>query len=909
MIKQIQYNGITVIPADNICQDGDTEILINAIPEDGQIKPISPPEVIRGFGSNRQVVYVHKTADISHYIIWDKENNTLLWSKDSEQINKQLSNLPDQAMLYQIIAVGNTLMALTNQGISYFLWKGDNIGYAFLGNHIPELPISFGLQGEMIRTEEFTISFDEISLSNGEVRKPFSDNNKKRITEQVAAKVNKFIAEHATNSGKFIYPFFVRYAYRLYDGTLTMHSSPVLMICSSDLAPQCFIFNLSGKASNMSINEARLRLAAMTHQLDYKASPQHLEKLQQWSDIVKSVDIFISKPIYTYDQNGEATAFSYTEDGDDCLSICKNIGQKVSLEEYPPYYQVATFTTLYKRTYPTERLPTWRLMLPRKDEDQIKMEFEENYLFYFLSSIPLNSVATDKRKIIEVKKDILQSLVNREVMTDDYQSHDHIIAKQAFGYNNRINLTDITKTLANNNTSTEALFPYTDGDSVTTHVGTAAFEVFFFIKQNEREIITKASYSNIRIERGVMYLYHPNPNCYKAIIKKADYIYITYAVVYLKPHNHLNGAYFFGDKWDDAKNRFLSISQWNSLVGNFFEFHKWDGQSTSSQEQRKFVISNKIYTSEVNNPFLFPPTLINTLPAQAVIGLSSAAKALSQGQFGQFPLYAFTTDGVWALQVANNGAYIAKQPITRDVCINPASITQIDTAVLFTTKRGVMLLQGSDAICITDGINNIQTKQLSDIIPLTPLRAFPENMKEMIPFNLFMENCQMLYDYTHQRVFLYNKEVEYTYVFSLKSKQWGIFAYDIDSSVNAYPEALAMTKDGELLNFSKETEETILTQIIVTRPIKLEQYDVHKTIKTIIQRGVFCRGNIKSLLYASNDLINWIPVWSSTDHTLRGMNGTPYKYFKITLIANLKKGESITGCSIDFQTKYTNKLR
>ena len=101
---------------------------------------------------------------------------------------------------------------------------------------------------------------------------------------------------------------------------------------------------------------------------------------------------------------------------------------------------------------------------------------------------------------------------------------------------------------------------------------------------------------------------------------------------------------------------------------------------------------NKIYTSEVNNPFNFPVSGINTLGVGEILGIASATKALSQGQFGQFPLYAFTNEGIWALEVSNAGTYSSKQVVTRDVCNNPAGITQIDGAIVFTTDRGVMIL-------------------------------------------------------------------------------------------------------------------------------------------------------------------------------------------------------------------------
>lgn len=48
--------------------------------------------------------------------------------------------------------------------------------------------------------------------------------------------INKYIAEQQED-GYFIFPFFVRYAYRLYDGSVIMQSAPVLMLLNDSGAP------------------------------------------------------------------------------------------------------------------------------------------------------------------------------------------------------------------------------------------------------------------------------------------------------------------------------------------------------------------------------------------------------------------------------------------------------------------------------------------------------------------------------------------------------------------------------------------------------------------------------------------------------------------------------------------------
>jgi hypothetical protein len=75
-----------------------------------------------------------------------------------------------------------------------------------------------------------------------------------------------------------------------------------------------------------------------------------------------------------------------------------------------------------------------------------------------------------------------------------------------------------------------------------------------------------------------------------------------------------------------------------------------------------------------------------------------------------------------------------------------------------------------------------------------------------------------------------------------------------------------------------------------------------------VQRGVFHKGNVKTLLYGSRDIYNWHLVGSSVDHWLRGLRGTPFKYFRIALLTDLTPGESVSAVTVDFEPKETTKL-
>lgn len=911
MIQEIKYNGFTANPSDYECGDGELAMSLGLVPEDGALKPVLPPKELLKLGNNQKVVFIHETAAFKYYIIHNSTNNAIYYKNadpESDQTLKWMYSFTETVTIYSFNAIGNTLVVLTSEGVRYFLWKSLSEGYLHLGTHLPECPISFGLQGEMIRGDEFTIQFDNIEFFEGDVWKDFTDNNKTRITDQVLAKVNKFIADNSTNVGKFMYPFFVRYAYRLYDGSLTMHSAPVLMVCSSDLAPQCFVTNLHGNDTSTAINQATLRLCGMFHQLDYAVIGQgSINELKNWNDIIKSVDVFVSAPIYTYNQAGECTKFLFT-DYSDCYAVCKNISQAASQSVYPLRYQKSRFAELYAMTFdPTNfTAPSWRLMLPQRDGDAIKGDITDNALFYFLKSINVTDLKTT-RTIIPVDKEYLQSLVTREVMTDDYDSHDTLIPKYSYNYNSRFNIANLRKMLFDGFASS-CLFQFTDGnvhkysdlDDPTYMDRKVSVAVYYFIKQDGKDIVVHGDADMFGLDTPFLWLFYPNANAYKAVLAISDYSTYYYEAK-LEPHPTLNGAFYFGG-WD----------------GLNVEANKIANSPTISSD-RSIDVPNKIYISEVNNPFYFPVLGINTIGTGTIIGICSAAKALSQGQFGQFPLYAFSTDGVWALEVSSTGTYSAKQPITRDVCINPDSITQIDSAVLFATDRGIMLISGSETVCLSEGINSKDYFTLAELpradklIEIYNGRAGKDEQitlenSSLMPFRDFLTDCRMIYDYTNQRIIVYNPSVSYAYVYSLKSKLWGMIHSNISDNVNSYPDAMAMLSDNTLANFSL-SDASGITALVVSRPFKLGYPDALKTIDTIIQRGYFRRDHVSQILYGSRDLFNWHIVWSSTDKYLRGFRGTPYKYFRLALIGKLDKVECIDGCTVQFTPRLTNKPR
>ena len=902
MIKEIKYSGITTNPSDYECTDGTLSANIGLLHEDGALRPINRPMTLKVLTKGTTCTHIHNVNGTRHYITQNEKE--IGWIGEDFATERRLCTLTsDMGEVYQISSIGNTLVVLTSSGVYYFLWK-DNT-YKELGNHLPELSLSFGLSREFIKDKG-----DSFSIRTSLSTTPLPANGKysedyKVITDDTMPHVNRFIAEQH-RKGKFIYPFFVRYAYRLYDGSLTMHSSPILMIpTTGKIMPivTCDEYKCTKEGGESMCDEwsyTKCHVYGMIHDLDFAATDQNqVGELSKWSDIITSIEVFISQPLYTFDQSGQCGDILYlTRNNDDYLGYTvSGVDLKDHTSESIAYLALDEFMDVSFVNC---------VELPPKKE--LKTIIKETSLFYHLKTLVLSEINNTDRKRIDTSNIDLTSLSVKEVMSDDYDSHATLIAKYAYVYNSRLQLADLSKR-SFKGYDVVSIFPECsrNNDEVYTDV-----TIYYYIKQLGRnDLIVKSKpqrYYSI-YDEWRCYLYYPDTNAYKALICEESIGYsgekiISKLEVLLEQHPMLNGAVYFNG------------------------FGRFNGTSVNEEpkvfnEEIEVAIRNKIYTSETNNPFYFPVLGINTVGAGKITAISSASKALSQGQFGQFPLYAFTDEGVWALEVSNTGTYSAKQPITRDVCLNKESILQLDGEVIFATKRGLMLLSGSNTTCITD---NIIDKKLQDT------RLFKESSKFSFLDNLptfdtdYIRNCVMLYDYINQRIYVSNPNHEYSFVYSLKTKMWGMINTQITKAINSYPEAFGVIYDSGrethvIADFNQEITNTIYSQYLITRPIKVEHPDKLKTISSITQRGYFehtafkedgliKEGDIKvrQILYGSRDLKNWAPVWSSYGKHMRGFAGTPYKYFRIVVITTLTKDEYLEGCTIEYDLRQTNML-
>ena len=334
-------------------------------------------------------------------------------------------------------------------------------------------------------------------------------------------------------------------------------------------------------------------------------------------------------------------------------------------------------------------------------------------------------------------------------------------------------------------------------------------------------------------------------------------------------------------------------------------------------EKSDMVVSSSqssILVSKAENPMVFPAKNSVCVGSSTIRALAANTQPISEGQFGDAPLYAFTDEGVWMLMLDSEGVYQSRQPVNREICTNTTGILQTDDAILYASDRGIIMQQGRSSKCITEALDDypFDYNKMPHSREILATGEIPSiGVAYRMPIRQYLKEAEMVFDYYNSRLVLFNPNCKYAYIYSLRSGMWGTIPNIFRSRVNIYPQAYAVNTDGRIVDLYNPDAEEYVPYFFCTRPMTLDAANVHKTIFSLIVRGYF-QPDVKKCgiaLYASNNLFDWVLVSTSATQYLRGMAGTPYKYFRIACIGNLRPEESISGCSIDVQPRWNNKLR
>ena len=910
--QEVIFAGLTNSPSDYDCQDGELATCLNLINEDGSLHPIHQPVVaeqnITLPNNSCSIRYVHNVTHAnknhSHYIVNCTNSSPYSWywtEKGGDGTHHEL-NLGN-FKVNSVTAIGNIICFVGDKNILYAFWNKDSynifnknaFNYTFSVTNTSGVEVDAIAQlGDDFQGCFWTPSFGSQDYGNliFEGTKP---NGTKTIWNAIDSMINKAMSENGNTYFKYL--VFGVVALRLYDGTYS-NISNLFVLCPKNNINNIFYYNADKETIKNTEYYKFVRASGYIHrhQINVQLDLTGIE------DFVQGVDVFLTK----------GTDFLLLDKGYDTTST-------------------ETVNNLKKRkgTITFERLK----------KSALYREFD-NLTFY-------HSIYITKEDLGK-NIDLLNVQGTEESLSLADMGRTSIGSSCAIAYNNRLHLANIQNYI-NDIFSPNPIYKFELNSSGTSF----PVEKINTILGNYMDVpLTDEGwydYGKMNTDTAEVIAIIDNKYYYKATVQyplnpifvvpfqdaKSVKLYIkhkgnpideigfrninlhqseTFGMSYYI-FNAENGIFSFMQKYELSNNGgVLTRRQGDTFTSTSSKFYDEASQKCDSDGAKIEQLASLIKVSEAENPLVFPAKNSVQVGSSVISALAANTRPISEGQFGEAPLYAFTDEGVWVLMLGEEGTYVARQPANREICSNPNGILQIDDAVLYPTNRGIMMQQGRNSICITDQLdgcpfNFMEMKYAKQIIATNQTGS---GEISYIRFKDYLKSADMIYDYYNNRIIVFNPNQAYAYVYSLKSKMWGTMKNVFNKRVNIYPESYATNKEGKILNVYVEEPYSNTPYFLCSRPLTISDKEVYKTIFTCIARGYFRKGTngkCAIVLYGSNNLFDWYLIKTSINEYLRGIAGSPYKYFRVALIGNLATNESISGLSAEFQERLQNKLR
>ncbi len=193
-------------------------------------------------------------------------------------------------------------------------------------------------------------------------------------------------------------------------------------------------------------------------------------------------------------------------------------------------------------------------------------------------------------------------------------------------------------------------------------------------------------------------------------------------------------------------------------------------------DNRLFTRRNVMRLSEVDNPLFFPLKSTYSFDGN-IMAVCSNTMAVSQGQFGQHPLYVFTEDGVWVMTVdaSGVGSYLSQVPCSREKCINGRGVTATTYGVVFPTSMGLMIISGTETVNISDGIAGLDTPELrktGDAVERICGIVGKEAIRNIERFTEYLQGAFVAFDHNTNLLYVCNDGYNYVYVYNMASQAW-----------------------------------------------------------------------------------------------------------------------------------------
>lgn len=318
--------------------------------------------------------------------------------------------------------------------------------------------------------------------------------------------------------------------------------------------------------------------------------------------------------------------------------------------------------------------------------------------------------------------------------------------------------------------------------------------------------------------------------------------------------------------------------------------------------------ANRLRVSAANNPAVFP--LSNTYAIGTddtrIVAVNSAAVELSDAKFGEFPLYIFTDEGLFAAQSGSGEVlYASVVPVNHDRAINPRTLA-VNYSLLYITSQGLRMM-GSDG-----------TRTISS--PIDTADGDPR-IRLLADAHLYLQHMsgEVILHIPPADTVTTDAISDYhgiAYVYSLVSGLW--YTRDLQGRKLNNDDIVQRSANGAVIISDMQTEAPPTTGIhlaaVVTRPIKLGSAEYKRLEALVMRFRSAIPLNVQLIVEGSTDLETWYTL-RTTDITPitrdRTLRRTPrsFRYMRITAYIAGSEAFAVTTFDLEYYHRFIHRLR
>lgn len=355
-----------------------------------------------------------------------------------------------------------------------------------------------------------------------------------------------------------------------------------------------------------------------------------------------------------------------------------------------------------------------------------------------------------------------------------------------------------------------------------------------------------------------------------------------------------------------------------------------DGDVDTDETNPYELRANVLKVSAVENPFVFPAKCTYTPTQGRISALASNTVELSQGQFGQHPLFLFCSDGIWAMSVDTSGAvaYLGSYPLSREVCVNPLSVCGVDGGVVFVSRKGMMFISGGrlkNLSACMDGAADAVEEIFSNgvIAKIISMMRLP-GMPGAVGFEEYLSRAVIRYLPAHEELLVAQSLAGHSYICSLPNGSWSATDVVADGFVAHAQSSLFFVNgtDGCKVkafddSYSGDNRVLILTrpQLWGTKlPKRIIQLMLHSYAEPVAERTPGLP-SIACYMFGSNDGVHFGLVagreydGETQDLKFPYFPSRSYRYYLFAVCGELSSQSRITGLEVEVMPAWNNRMR